>query len=435
MSELAAVLAGLPPATGVSDVPAASAIAPARTLVASPPPALAALAAGQVFRGVSVGRTADGRTLVETRFGRLSLDLAEPPARGATLRLEVTRPGIPLELRAGAPVEAAGTTGREAVSTPRGIAPGATVTGRYVASGATLSGEDRIMLRILAVGEGARGLPAGTLTGTVAASPAGGPTTIRIATGTIALPDRGGAAPGTRLALQVVATPGTVALPVGPSAGHSIADLVGAWPALAESLAPGTGMAPAPLAAAVPQTGPALAAGLALFLQALRGGTTSGWPGTDALDALARAGRRPLGERLEHDFGRLARQATEPAGDGWRVALVPLLDDGRLDQLRVYLRGGRGDEDSDGDLRFVVETALSRLGRMQFDGLVAGRRFDLLIRTLSPLPPAMRADIGEIFERVSTAAGCGGALRFQVVTAFPVAPLESPGPAAAGLFA
>lgn len=326
-------------------------------------------------------------------------------------------------------------SGRDAATPPQGLAAGATVAGRFTAEGAAPTGEDRIVLRILAVGDSARAQPAGTLTGTVVASPAGGPTTIRIATGTIALPDLGGAAPGTRLALQLVVTPGTVALPVGSSAVRSVADLAGGWPALATSLLPGVGATPAPLVAAVPQTGPALAAGLALFLQALRGGVASGWPGTDALDALARAGRRPLGERLEQDFGRLARLATEPAGDGWRVALVPLLDDGRLDQLRIYLRGGRGNDDGDGGLRFVVETALSRLGRMQFDGLVAGRRFDLLIRTLAPLPAAMRADIGEIFERVSAAAGSGGALRFQVVTAFPVAPLESAGPAATGVFA
>lgn len=434
MSELAAVLASLPPAASIAGVPAAGTVVPARTIVAAPPPALAALAAGQVFRGVSVGRTADGRTLVETRFGRLALDLAEPPARGATLRLEVTRPGVPLELRAGAPVEAATMNGRNATA-PHGLAAGATVAGRFAADGAAPTSEDRIVLRILAVGDGARAQPAGTLTGMVATSPAGGPTTIRIATGTISLPDLGGAATGIRLALQLVATPGTVAPPVGPSGARAVADLAGGWPALGEALVPGPGATPAPLVASVPQTGPALAAGLALFLQALRGGVASGWPGTDALDALARAGRRPLGERLEQDFGRLARLATEPAGDGWRVALVPLLDDGRLDQLRVYLRGGRDAEDGEGDLRFVVEAALSRLGRIQFDGLVAGQRFDLLIRTFAPLPATMRADIGEIFERVSAAASSGGALRFQVVTAFPVAPLESSGPVAAGVFA
>ncbi|MSO81525.1 MAG: hypothetical protein EXQ97_07975 [Alphaproteobacteria bacterium] len=134
-------------------------------------------------------------------------------------------------------------------------------------------------------------------------------------------------------------------------------------------------------------------------------------------------------------FRPLRAGATEPAGDGWRVALVPLLDDGRFDQILVYLRGGRDAGDGEGNLRFVVETALSRLGRMQFDGLVAGQLFDLLIRALAPLPAAMRANIGEIFERVSAAGGSGGALRFHVVTAFPVAPLESSGPVAAGVFA
>lgn len=433
MSELAAVLAGLPQLFGPAFAPGAPAGIPARVTISTPPPALAALAAGQVFRGVSVGRTAEGRTLVETRFGRLSLDLAEPPARGVTLRLEVTRPGTPMELRAGAPVEAA--AGRPAAPAPQGLAVGATLSGRFAADDAAAASDGRIVLRIVALGDSGRPLPTSTLAGIVTASPAGGPTTIRTATGTITLPDIGGAPAGTRLAMQAVATPGTVAPSTGASAAGAVADLTGGWPALAEAVAAAPGAVPAPLVAAIPQSGPALAAGLALFLQALRGGT-GGWPGTDALDALARAGRRPLGERIEQDFGRLSRLAGEPAGDGWRVALVPLLDDGRLDQLRVYLRGGRDTQgDGDADLRFVVEASLSRLGRMQFDGLVAGHRFDLLIRTLTPLGAAMRADIGEIFERISLAAGSGGALRFQVVTAFPVAPLEAQAGVAPGVYA
>jgi hypothetical protein len=76
---------------------------------------------------------------------------------------------------------------------------------------------------------------------------------------------------------------------------------------------------------------------------------------------------------------------------------------------------GRGGKDQGQEHRFVVDLDLSRLGRLQMDGLVqrADKRFDLILRMETPFSSEMRRDITQLFIGTIEAIGIKGGVTFQ----------------------
>ena len=82
--------------------------------------------------------------------------------------------------------------------------------------------------------------------------------------------------------------------------------------------------------------------------------------------------------------------------------------------------------------RFIVDLDLSRLGRVQLDGLVyqKEKHMDLIVRTENRLPDRMHEDIRNIFQEAVDVTGIKGGVSFQaappnfVETASPAAPEE-----------
>jgi hypothetical protein len=220
------------------------------------------------------------------------------------------------------------------------------------------------------------------------------------------------------------------------------ASLARAWPEIEEVVrvlheATPPGAPPAPGAAAIPQPGTALASGLLFFLAALSGGDMSRWLGGQAVQTLKNAGRDNLLTRLGQDFGQLSRPV-ESGGADWRLFLIPLLDGSQVQQIRFFERHGShrrgtGGDQQDGDsTRFILEIELSRLGDMQIDGLVRGKRFDLMLRTRQQLPDKMRHDITEIFSDANDAAGFIGSIGFQASRDWRFMPIGGGGATSAG---
>jgi hypothetical protein len=75
----------------------------------------------------------------------------------------------------------------------------------------------------------------------------------------------------------------------------------------------------------------------------------------------------------------------------------------------------------------VFEVEFGALGRCQIDVLCQARRFDLLVRTEQPLPPALRREIRELYLAARDAAGLIGTARFRAGQL-----LALPEPSAAG---
>lgn len=279
--------------------------------------------------------------------------------------------------------------------------------------------------------------PVPSLTGTVIAHPPGGQAVLRTAIGTVALPVLGELAAGTTLRLDVVGPP--LPPPASSGAAPRPPGLTAAgWPTLStaiETLANGDKQALEQLMRAIPQAGPRLAASLSVFAMAQRASDSRAIIGEGVGRALDKAGRRDLADRLKGDLESLSTESARPLGNGeWRGYTLPFLNGGIVDPIHLYVRGDSGGERKGGgdaatDQRFVVDFALSNLGRLQLDGLVRREEklFDLIIRTEAKLDEEVRRGIMGIFTEASEVAGTKGGVAFQSGGHW-VEPLPATGP-------
>jgi hypothetical protein len=170
-----------------------------------------------------------------------------------------------------------------------------------------------------------------------------------------------------------------------------------------------------------PTIGPQLTTQLLFFLSAIRGGDVSRfWP-REIVKYLEE--KRPdLLQRLSHDSAQMQQLAQPQSYPNWSAFMLPLLYNQHAQQLRLYLREDEDNASASADSRsqrFIMELELSHLGQMQLDGLVLekhkdkARQFDLVIRTIKPLPDAMEADIFRLFQTAIEATKLAGSLRFQ----------------------
>lgn len=277
------------------------------------------------------------------------------------------------------------------------------------------------------------------LPGMVIAHPPGGQAVVQTAVGTLSVPIPDDLATGTALTLDVVGkpmppSPAASAAPPRPGLGE------GGWPALSQALDTLANAAQPQaleqLLRTIPQANPRLAASIAAFAGALRNGEAKALLPDTALRGLEKAGKKDVAERLKGDMETLTEQAGRPAGGGeWRNYTLPFLHGGAIEPIRLFVReGGDGDTRKAGgtgnDQRFVVDLNLTRLGRLQMDGLVRreDKLFDLIIRTGNPLPQQMRHDILGIFANASELVGTKGGVSFQAGGRWIEPPPDPPGP-------
>jgi hypothetical protein len=90
-----------------------------------------------------------------------------------------------------------------------------------------------------------------------------------------------------------------------------------------------------------------------------------------------------------------------------------------------------------GGTRFLVDLALSRLGPLQLDGMIrtAQRTFDIVVRTQSELPDAVRGELSRLFAGTNAAMNLAGTMVFQVVKQFPDPAARPTSAARSGLWA
>jgi len=76
------------------------------------------------------------------------------------------------------------------------------------------------------------------------------------------------------------------------------------------------------------------------------------------------------------------------------------------------------DPNAVGSIHFLLDVELSRLGPLQLDGLIRGKRLDLMLRSQRPLDAPMRQELNEIFQNAQQATGYAGQLFFQAGAPF-----------------
>jgi len=168
---------------------------------------------------------------------------------------------------------------------------------------------------------------------------------------------------------------------------------------------------------ALPQPGPKLGNQMLFFLNALKGGDIKSLFGESAARIIDKE-RPQLLSKLGGDFHVMSKMADEPQSGDWRLALIPLWNGEKLDQIRFYHRGGGKDEEGKEDdegTRFVLDVELSNFGHLQLDGFMKAtkKRLDLIVRTEQALPEDMRNDISVIGKTAEEVMGLFASISFQ----------------------
>ncbi|CAO3379499.1 hypothetical protein [Azospirillum argentinense] len=196
------------------------------------------------------------------------------------------------------------------------------------------------------------------------------------------------------------------------------------WPAMRQLLSALAGVdrsaAQTLIGTVMPQPNRKLGAAMSFFLSAIRGGDARGWLGEDAASVLEKSGQGSLLSQLEREFRSLQQQAGDPLPGDWRPYTLPMMDANGLLPLKLHIHPIHSEEDGktgrkagDKGSRFLLDLDLSRLGPMQLDGLVQPNRFDLILRSHTPLAPEIRLDLIQIFADSIRAVGYIGGLSFQ----------------------
>ena len=184
----------------------------------------------------------------------------------------------------------------------------------------------------------------------------------------------------------------------------------------------------------LPQIGPNLTVGMMVFIGALRQGNPRAWLGEQASEILQRTGHGPLIDRLGDEMTTATRLAAETNPQGWQSLLMPLYDGSQLQQIRMYWqRQPRKANQSKDGTRFVIEAELTSLGLLQLDGVFNKPQFDLVVRTSTSMPAAMRSDIIEIYGDALLATSLKGAVSFQTSADLRAGPPDNPDEAGGGL--
>ncbi len=241
----------------------------------------------------------------------------------------------------------------------------------------------------------------------------------------VPLPPEFAAAPvGTRLALDVVAWRAAVAVSA-PATSRAIetAALRPVFDAV-DAIARVTHGRVDPQEA-LPRPGPRLAQQLADMAAALVTGDVAEWLGKPAVEALERRGQGELVRRLEHDLYDAARAA--PQTPDWRSLILPFVVGDTLRPLRLYVRQRHErTRDKLQGTRFVVECDHDEHGALQLDGLVHGKRIDLILRSHAQLADGMRGDLAALFGDACGVMGYAGTIEFQATPEFPAMPRAEP---------
>lgn len=267
-----------------------------------------------------------------------------------------------------------------------------------------------------------------TLSGVVTANRYGGQPLIQTNTGaTLALNTSATLPPGAHVALDVI----EMTLPQKAAGAAAARPAIGSasWPNLSRALETLQSIDPQAadqLTKALPQLGPRMALNMMAFAQALKSGDLRQAMGEGPVRALDRAGRKDLTKKLDDEFGGRSSEASKtkssPSSGEWRALTLPFLDGQNIEAIRLFIRpppppedGDEADKAKEDGSRFLVNVEMSRLGRVQLDGLVRreSKRFDLILRTDAPFSDETRRELAGIFAQSCEISGIAGTVTFQ----------------------
>lgn len=199
----------------------------------------------------------------------------------------------------------------------------------------------------------------------------------------------------------------------GRNLGLVLTDLLDALPPqVAAQTFGAAGRPPIPQAQSQAQAWPAAL----WFMSALRsGGDAQGWLGERGVEALKRAGKGGLIERLNDALSGLRRASESLPNAEWRSFLIPLQFQTEVMPIRLHHHlydAERHDRDQP-PARYVIEVDFDQMGAVQLDLLYRPQQLDTILRTELPLSAAMRGVLERKYAGAMENVGHTGALYFQ----------------------
>lgn len=180
----------------------------------------------------------------------------------------------------------------------------------------------------------------------------------------------------------------------------------------------------------LPQAGNKLPALMLSYMNAaVNGESFQAWIGQANIAALKKlgGGGETILKRLEREFTSSAKKATD-GQSSWKNWDIPMLSGSVVEPVSLFLQkpphdyeahSGKPASASTG-VRFVLELNLTRLGRMQMDGLSYRDRriFDLTIKHQKTMPDEFEPTIRSLFASVLDALNYAGTLRVNRTNEF-----------------
>jgi len=152
-----------------------------------------------------------------------------------------------------------------------------------------------------------------------------------------------------------------------------------------------------------------------LFAAALKSGELQAWMGDKKLEMLQKLGKDSILTRLSGERAAFSGNADTPATD-WKSFPVPMLWQNEISKVMFHVRQEPRDnekENNEGATRFVLDLSLNRMGEVQLDGVVNGKRLDIIVRTQVPVSVPMQEAMKVAYANALEGSDIYGELAFQ----------------------
>ncbi|MGH1378181.1 MAG: hypothetical protein ACRBB3_05100 [Alphaproteobacteria bacterium] len=160
------------------------------------------------------------------------------------------------------------------------------------------------------------------------------------------------------------------------------------------------------------------------FIAALRSGDIQNWIGEKAIESLKRAGKSDIINRLSGEISSLARFANDQSPQEWRTLSLPMAWQNDIHKIIINYRKEEDNNSDDENInngtktRFVMDINLSKIGKVQLDGLFIGNndsvgRMDLILRTEQIFSQAMKQEMRIAYKNALDQTNFTGELSFQ----------------------
>lgn len=153
-----------------------------------------------------------------------------------------------------------------------------------------------------------------------------------------------------------------------------------------------------------------------LFVATLRSGDISGWMNDRKIDALTKMGKDTLISRLTADADNVMRANADAPGNDWKSYPLPMLWQNEISKVLLHVKHENDPQDresKDGTTRFIMDLTLTRMGDVQLDGLLRGKRLDLVVRTEMPISASMQDAMQTAYAKALDGTEIFGELGFQ----------------------